>query len=175
MDDHGYEFREYPESDFDRRANECSIRRVEIRYPVAEISETSGLLRPEVHEIIHQIEIQEMTLCYKMLLLTEMAELADSDGRVAVSTLAEHFRAFFARRVLEGKVEENPKRVKSGLLAGRSISEWERVIRDQPVRYLTESFVVDEINSIRWAARIWSKWSEELREQIRSAAWDRLD
>ena len=77
-------------------------------------------------------------------------------------------------RVLDGKVEENPNRVKIGLLGGRSISEWERVIREQPVRYLTESFVVDEINSIRWAGRIWSKWSKELREQIRSAAWDRL-
>ena len=174
LDDHGYEFREYPESDFQRRANECAIRHARMRQPVAELSETSGIVRPEAHEIIHQIEMQEMTLCYNMLLLTEMAELADSDGRVPVSTLAEHFKAFFARRVLDGKVEENPNRVKIGLLAGRSISEWERVIREQSVRYLTESFVVDEINSIRWAARIWSKWSEELREQIRSAAWDRL-
>lgn len=174
LDDHGYEFREYPESDFERRANECAAGLSGMGQPVLEISEASGVLRPEAHEIIYGIEMQEMTLCYKMLLLTEMAELADSNGRVPVSTLAERFKAFFSRRALEGKVEENPNRLGGGVLSGRSIAEWQRVIRDQPVRHLTESFVVDEIRSIRWSTRIWSKWSGELKEQVRAAAWDRL-
>jgi Endonuclease NucS C-terminal domain len=174
LDDHGYEFREYPESDFERKAKECEIKHLDTEQLSAEIAETNSILKPETREIIHQIEMHEMTLCYKMLLLTEMAELADHDGRVPVKLLAERFKTFFARRVLEGKSEENPKRVQAGVLSGRSIGEWQKVIREQPVRYLTEEFVIDEINSVKWSSRIWSIWNEHLKEQIRVAAWDRL-
>jgi hypothetical protein len=174
LDDHGYEFREFPESDFERRAKECLKQHVSANEPPVEVTETIGVLNPQAQDIIHQIEMQEMTLCYKMLLLTEMAELADPNGRVPMLILAENFKAFFARRALEGKFEENPNRVKRGILSERSVADWQRVIREQPARYLTERFVIDETTSIRWADRIWLIWSGELREQIRAAAWDRL-
>jgi hypothetical protein len=49
-----------------------------------------------------------------------------------------------------------------------------RVIRDQPVHYLTESFVVDEGTWIRWAPRIWGQWNLDLKREILAACRDRL-
>ena len=75
------------------------------------------------------------------------------------------------QRSAEGKMEENPKRVANGVLSGRSLGEWKRTIREQPVHYLTEQFVIDEGESVRWAPRLWSQWTPNFKEQIRIAAW----
>ncbi len=91
-----------------------------------------------------------MTMCYKMLLLTLMAQLSDAAGRVSVGLLAEGFREFFVARSVQNKVEENPNRVRQGMLSKRTVQVWERVIRDQPVRYLSPNFVIDEGVSVRW-------------------------
>jgi hypothetical protein len=91
---------------------------------------------------VYEIEMQEMTLCYKMLLLVEMAELADAHGQVPLRTLAERFQTFFMNRKIQGKTEENPNRFKNGLPSERSITALQRIIREQPVRYLTKEFVV---------------------------------
>jgi len=172
LDEHGYEFREYPETDFQRRAEECAARghfQLEI-----EERETPGVLPPRFPEIIYKIDRQEMTLCYKMLLLVEMTELADDQGRVPLRTLAERFKFFFVQRKLHGKTEENPRRFRGTRLSDRSIPEWQRIIRNQPVRYLTADFVLDEGNAIRWSPRIWKQWSPLFKEQLRAAAFDRL-
>lgn len=173
LDDHGYEFREYPESDFERKAADCLAQSGAGQLEL-QLQETPGVLPERFHDIIYEIEAQEMTLCYKMLLLTLMAELADQNGRVPLSTLAERFKSFFVQRSLEGKAEENPNRVAPGVLSNRPLAEWKRTIRDQPVHYLTESFVIDETESVRWAPRLWSQWNTTFKEQIRVAAWDRL-
>ncbi|SRR5258708_3718858 len=69
----------------------------------------------------------------------------------------------------------NPKRFKGRLPSQRTIAEWKRIVRDQPVYYLTDKFVLDEGESIRWAPRIWSQWNTAgFKAQIRAAAWDRL-
>ena len=64
--------------------------------------------------------------------------------------------------------------VAAGVLSQRTASAWERVIRDQPVHYITDQFVIDEGATIRWAPRIWSLWSPELKQEIRNTAHDRL-
>lgn len=115
-----------------------------------------------------------MTLCYKMVLLIGMADLADGDGRVAMRTLAERFQEFFVSRAVQGKIEENPKRITLATLSNRSVQVWERVIRDQPVHYLTEKFVIDEGTSVRWAPRIWALWNSALQKEILTACSDRL-
>jgi hypothetical protein len=115
-----------------------------------------------------------MTMCYKMLLLMLMAELADSEGRVPLRTLAERFQEFFAQRAIHNKAEENPNRATPGSLLCKSIVAWKRVIRQNPVRLLTESFVIDEGVSIQWSPRIWGLWSNELSGEIRTACLDRL-
>jgi hypothetical protein len=46
-------------------------------------------------KLLDEIERQPKTFSYKMLLLIEMAELADSAGRVPLRSLAERFREFF--------------------------------------------------------------------------------
>ncbi|HET8666376.1 MAG TPA: hypothetical protein VFM10_00250, partial [Terriglobales bacterium] len=67
-----------------------------------------------------------------------------------------------------------PNLVAPGALSARTLSGWERVIRQQPAHYLTERFVVDEGASITWAPRIWTQWSPDPQREIRNAAYDRL-
>lgn len=173
LDEHGYEFREYPEGEFERRAHDCSAHDSHTDTHV-QILETPGVLSASTHEILYEIETHRMTLCYKMLVLMYMAELADSSGSVALRVLAEKFQEFFVNRSLQKKVEENPKLVETGTLSLRKISSWERVIRDEPVHRLTKQFVLDNGASITWAPRIWSQWNSGLRNEIRRAAFDRL-
>ena len=103
-----------------------------------------------------------------------MAELADTAGRVPLRSLAERFQEFFVARSLQGKAEENPKRVSPGVLSNRTVQAWERVIREQPVHYLTEAFVIDEGTSIRWPPRLWSLCGPDIKREIHAACQDRL-
>jgi Endonuclease NucS len=173
LDEHGYEFREYPENEFERKLSDC-MGRMHPVVPEVETVTTPGVLAPSTYGLLYEIEMQPMTLCYKMLLLIAMSELADATGRVSLTALAERFRDFFVSRSVQNKAEENLNRVKPGILSGRSIQAWERVIRDQPVHYLTESFVLDEGTHIVWAPRIWSRWNPDLQREVRSACFDRL-
>jgi len=173
LDDHGYEFREYPENDFDRRAGDC-ILRTPGNVIDLETTTTPGVLPQSTAELLYEIEMQPMTLCYKMLLLMLMAELADHNGRTSLRVLAERFQEFFIQRATKHKTEENPNRVEPGKLSQRSVSKWESIIREQPVHYLGESFLIDGGNSIKWAPRIWDQWNSSLAEEIHAASLDRL-
>jgi hypothetical protein len=165
-----------------RRAgmNATNIAGHSVRAGMATVEEiepvtTPGVLAPSTYELLYEIERQPMTMSYKMLLLMFMAELADTSGKVPLRSLAEAFQQFFVKRALEGKAEENPnRRLKPGALAGRTVAEWERVIRTQPVHYLGESFVLDDGTTIRWAPRIWHLWDSDLKREIHAAAFDRL-
>lgn len=175
LDEHGYEYREYPEQDFERRVLDCRTRTNQGSVEEIETITTPGVLASSTYELLYEIEKQPMTMSYKMLLLMFMAELADSDGKVFLQSLAEAYQQFFLKRALEHKTEENPnRRLRPGALAARSIVEWERVIRTQPVHYLGESFVLDEGARIRWAPRIWQRWDSDLKREIHTAAFDRL-
>ncbi len=175
LDDHGYEYREYPEQEFERRLSGCNARGHESLSDLVEPVTTPGVLAPSTYELLFEIEKQPMTMSYKMLLLIYMAELADSEGRISVRKLAEKFQEYFVLRSVQGKKEENPNRVRvQNALSRRSPQDWERVIRDQPVHHLTEQFVIDEGTTIRWAPRIWARWNEELKREISFACLDRL-
>jgi hypothetical protein len=174
LDEHGYEFREIPENDFERRLNTCGARGHQLIREEVEPFTTPGVLAPSTYALLFEIEKHRMTMSYKMLLLMFMTELTDSTGRVLIRSLAERFQQFFVERSIRHKVEENPNRVPAGALSAKSVSEWERTIRFQPVRYLTENFVVDEGATIRWSPRIWSNWSEELKREIHMTSFDRL-
>jgi hypothetical protein len=173
LDEHGYEFREIGETDFERRVCECRSRTHEPLEEV-EVVTTPGVLPPETCQLLYEIETQRMVLSYKMLLLISMAELADADGRVPLTILAERFRDFFVARSVQNKVEENPNIVEPGSLSGKTVRAWEALIRKQPVHYLTESFVIDEVNSVRWAPRIWCQWNADLKHEIVAACQNRL-
>jgi hypothetical protein len=174
LDEHGYEFREYPEQDFARRLDSCNARRNEPTAEAVEEIATPEVLAPGTHELLYEIEMHPMTMSYKMLLLMFMAELADSEGRALLRLLAEKFQEFFVNRSLQHKYEENPNLVAPGALSSRSLSKWERIIREMPVRHLTESFVIDEGRSIRWAPRIWARWDLNLKREVHGACLDRL-
>ena len=174
LDEHGYEYREYPEHEFERRVIDCNVQSPEAVTDQIEPVTTPGVLAPATHELLYQIEAQPMTMCYKMLLLVLMAELTDSDGRVPLRLLAERFRDFFVARSVQRKPEENPNRVKPGSLSGKSVRAWEQVIREQPVHHLTALFVTDEQTAVRWAPRIWSRWDADLKREIHAACLDRM-
>ncbi len=174
LDEFGYEFREYPEGEFVRRMRTCAERNPNGADTCVEAVTTPGVLPVTAYEILFDIETQRMVLCYKMLLLVFMCDMADGDGCVPLRNLAEKFQEFFLERSARKKAEENPNRVPPGTLSSRTMSEWERVIRVQPVRYLTERVVVHEGNRIRWAPRIWRSWNSDLKREIRDSAWRRL-
>ena len=174
LDEHGYEFREYPENDFERRIASCTTRALDGPAGEVELVTTPGVLAPATASLLYEIEMQPMTLCYKMLLLLFMVDLTDLDGSVPLRLLAERFQSFFVDRRSRSKTEENPKRVRLEALSHRTVHQWERVIREQPVSHLTDSFVIDEVTTIRWSPRIWGQWSSELKQELRSACLDRL-
>jgi hypothetical protein len=64
--------------------------------------------------------------------------------------------------------------VQAGVLSGRSLSEWERTIVDQPLHYISPELIVKIGAEISWAPRILSIWSEQVRGDVRRAALDRL-
>jgi hypothetical protein len=171
LDDHGYEYREIPEREFARKISECTNTDVQL---AVEIKESPGVLPLEYQELLFEVERQRMTMCYKMLLLIEVIDNADSDGRISVEVLARKFRSFFQARLAQGKAEENPNRFRRGLLSQRSIEAWKRVIREQPVHHLGHKFVIDEGNSIRWAPEVLNRWTSNLKKELRDAAMKRL-
>ena len=173
LDEHGYEFREYPEQEFARRVSECQQVQT-LPNDSIEIVETPGVLTPEIYDVLYELEHHRMTLSYKMLLLMYMAELTDEQGRVPLNQVAESFQAFFVDRAARKKQEENPNIVNPGTLSGRTLSSWERVIRQQPVHYLTDKFVVEDGAYLRWAPYIWQRWNAGLKHEIHQAAFDRL-
>ena len=173
LDEHGYEFREIPESDFARRVTECGARTVHSEI-VVEAATTPGVLSPSMYDILYDIEKERMTLSYKMLVLISLAEGADSVGKLSLRNMAERFQTFFVDRSSRGKAEENSNVVQPGVLSGRSLSEWERTIVDQPLHYISPELVVRIGAEISWAPRVLSVWSEQVRADIRRAAFDRL-
>ncbi len=132
LDEHGYECKEYGEHEFERRVASCLTHSLNPNPPDIEIETTPGVLSEGTYQILYEIEKQSMTLCYKMLLVKTMCELADSNGRVPTKKLAEEFQEFFVGRSTRQKAEENPNLVKPGVLSHRSVREWQRVIREQP-------------------------------------------
>jgi len=173
LDQHGYEFREIPDSDFARRLAECNARAVHSDLRI-EVATTPGVLSPSMHDILYDIEKERMTLSYKMLLLLFLAEGADAGGKVLLRNMAEHFHSFFVDRSVRGKAEENPNVVQPGVLSERNLSEWEKTIVDQPLHYISPELVVKVGEQISWAPRVWAVWSDRLRDEMRRAAFDRL-
>jgi len=94
LDEHGYEFREIPDSDFARRVTECGARTIHSDIAV-DVATTPGVLPTPMYDILYDIEKERITLCYKMLLLFCLAEGADAAGRVSLRDIAERFQSFF--------------------------------------------------------------------------------
>jgi endonuclease NucS-like protein len=171
LDYHGYEYKEIPEREFSRRMAGCTNSSVDIEI---ETNDSPGVLPLSYQELLYSVETQPMTMCYKMLLLLEMIDGADSNGRVPVDTIALKFKSFFQSRLAIGKTEENPRRFHRGRLSDRSLDAWKTVIREQPVAHLGPKFIIDEHKHLRWAPQIWSQWNADLKRELRDAAMRRL-
>jgi len=127
-----------------------------------------------MYDILYDIEKERMTLSYKMLLLVFLAEGAGSAGKMSLRDMAERFQSFFVDRSVCGKTEENPNMVQPGVLSGRTLSEWERTLIEQPLHYISRGLVAKVGAEISWGPRILSVWNEQMRGEVRRAAHDRL-
>lgn len=173
IDAHGYEYKEIPEGEFQRKIQRLGLTPA-VAAPVLETVESERIVTEERSELLADIKKQKMTLSYKMLLLILMAEMADEDGRVSIGSLAERFKEYFVRRRLEGRQQENPNMTGHDRLADRTLGKWASTIRVMPVLHLTNRFLIDEVTSVRWAPAIWEKWSTGLKEEIIITATMRL-
>ena len=166
----GYEYREIPVPEFRRKMAECTGEPLAL--PIS-TRETPGVLPTSYQDLLYDIQRQPMAYCYKMLLLIEMVDRSDEEGRVPIDVLAQCFSNFFRKRAEAGKLEENPKRTHTKL-SDRPLNYWIRTIREQPVRRLGTRYVLDEGSAIRWSSEVWSQWSPSLRADIRDTAQNRL-
>jgi hypothetical protein len=139
-----------------------------------ETRESPGVLPLSDQERPYQVEIQPMTLGYKMLLLRERIDNPDQDGRVPLDAIALKFKDFFQERLAANKEEENPNSFHRGRLSDRSIKKWKAVVREQPVEHFCPKFIVDEVEHLKWAPEIWTQWSPDLKRELRDAAMRRL-
>jgi hypothetical protein len=126
-------------------------------------------------EVLDQIWQEPMALCYKPLLFMAMVDLADVSGRTSIQSISQYFSNFYQDRRKRDRVEENPKRFPAGNLpSDRSLSEWERVIRSEPLRRISDGIIQDEGPTVCWDEQRWSTWSSGIRKAIRNTAETRL-
>ena len=126
-------------------------------------------------EVLEQIWREPMVLCYKALLFMAMIDLVDENGAVSIQSVAQYFSEFYSRRRNAGRVEENPKRFPAGNLpSDRTQSEWERIIRNEPLRRISNGIMQDKGPTIAWDDERWNRWSLGFRKAIRNTAETRL-
>jgi hypothetical protein len=100
LDDHGYEYREIPDREFARKISECTNTEIQV---AVEIKESPGVVPLEYQELLFEVERHRMTMCYKMLLLIEMIDNADADGRVPSIFSHKDSRRFSKRESMKAR------------------------------------------------------------------------
>jgi hypothetical protein len=113
--------------------------------------------------------------CFEMLLLRDMCMLAAEDGRVSINLLAQRFRNFFRKRIVEGKQEERPDvSAAEPRLCEQSVEWWERMIAEQLNSDLKGTLLLQEGNEMFWHPQLWPFWTIGFRKAIRNIAEIRL-
>ena len=126
-------------------------------------------------EVLDQIWQEPMVLCYKALLFMAMIDLVDQNGAASLQSVAQYFSDFYINRRKAEKIEENPKRFSAGNLpSDRSQSEWERIIRTEPLRRIGNGIMQDEGPIVAWDNERWTAWSVGFRRAVRNTAETRL-
>ena len=112
-------------------------------------------------------ELMDDCLC--MLLLRDMALIADDDGRAPIGTLAQRFRNFFSKRHQEGKQEERIH----VLVSNQSLEWWQRVIAERATVQASD-FFVRENDYLAFRTELWTNWTPGFRKALRNVAETRL-
>ncbi len=110
----------------------------------------------------------------RMLILRDMALIADDAGRAPLATLAQRFRNFFAKRQQEGKREERDEVLASrGALSQRSLESWHKFISEHVLAEVSD-FVLAEEERLAFRPELWARWSPGFRKALRNIAETRL-
>ncbi len=120
---------------------------------------------------------QQMSDCVPMLIIRDLALVADNDGRAPLPTLAQRFRNFFAKRSQERKCRERPEVLTSVLQGSTSSSDdlesWRTLISDYASAELRDLVLVDE-DVLAFRPDLWSRWPPGFRKALRDLAEMRL-
>jgi hypothetical protein len=127
-------------------------------------------------KLLDSIWTERMTLCYKMLLICEIVDGADSEGKMSLKELAGQFQAFFKERHAQGKAEENPNRFRMGeaTLSDRPIEQWERTILEEPVAHIKTLPIKHDGLFVQLAPEVWPTWTPGFRTALKKTAEVRL-
>lgn len=117
---------------------------------------------------------EPMSDCLRMLILRDMALIADDAGRAPIATLAQRFRNFFRKRCQEGKREERAEVLASREpLSEQSLEWWQKSINDYAVAEI-DDFVFRNDDHLAFRPELWPHWTPGFRKALRNVAEARL-
>lgn len=121
---------------------------------------------------------EPMSDCIRMLILRDMALIADESGRAPLATLAQRIRNFFAKRRQEGKTEERtevlaiyPRHNEQD--AQHSIELWRQWISDYAMSEI-DDLMLPEDDHLTFLPELWMRWTPSFRKALRNIAETRL-
>src|SRR5512141_1463674 len=115
-------------------------------------------------ELLQELFREPLSDCLRVLIVRDLALIADDAGRAPLATLAQRFRNFFAKRQQEGKREERAEVLGSGEpLSQRSLAWWQKSIKEYALAEV-DDFVVPEEDHLAFRPELWAKWSPAFRK-----------
>lgn len=114
-----------------------------------------------------------------LLLLRDMALIADDHGRAPLVTLATRFRNFFRKRRAEGKAERAPDEAAHAIPPPTAPGEWTveswiEIILARALAGLNSQLMHRDGDGLVWNAGLWSHWTPGFRKALRNVAETRL-
>ena len=125
-------------------------------------------------ELLQELFREPLSDCLRVLIVRDLALIADDAGRAPLATLAQRFRNFFGKRQQEAKREERAEVLGSGeALSQRSLAWWQKSIKEYALAEV-DDFVVPEEDHLAFRPELWAKWSPAFRKALRNIAETRL-
>lgn len=113
-----------------------------------------------------------------VLLLRDMALVADEHGRAPILTLATRFRNFFRKRRAEGKSElaegEVPHVADAGVPGEWTVEWWAETVVTRGLVGMNCEFMHRSGEELVWNADCWTRWSPGFRKALRNVAEAKL-
>ncbi len=120
---------------------------------------------------------EDMSDSLRMLIVRDMALIADDAGRAPLPTLAQRIRNFFSKRLHEGKCKEHSEAL-AGVLYGKNaerqnLQAWEKLISAYAAASVGDFVAIDK-DVLTFRPDLWSRWTPSFRKALRNVAETRL-